>query len=453
MPYTGTSRSGDCHPAGRLILDPPNGVEVPTVVNEDGDGGIETEIRKGGTADIQAVSEAHVPYVWDGEEITEVTDVLRGNVTTRARVDVLDDNAGVYTPVHEGFVRSIGASGTVSDCARLLIGDFCEVFQAVGANYQYENPTVQSVLEDMRDDAVSATNLLDELPIRSPQFDTSGNLATGPEQTTGGPAPMPLMIDPTPIWRKFGILPEKESINSVEDFRPNRHNLTDVLDWLCEQVSARWYISPRPAGEGPVLVFDTRETYPTMEAGGLDEQTDATVLKNNALYQLSPAWRLKAKGKTDKSLIGRMNDSTSRTKYPIATVQHTELAKRVGDPPHPEPPQIEPSTKTIKATEKAVMKAFKDRLDGAAGGEMILLPTPISRPFTSITATPTCQGTSIVDFEPIEYEIEEVVHELKPPTPASPEGPRTIVRCGLPVDDEKIEIVESGMVDVSGSNE
>lgn len=444
-PYRGTSQSGDGNPTGRLILDPPAGVEVPTVVNDEGDGGIEVTTRKGGTADIQRVGEAHVPTQWAGEEITEVTDVLTGGKTTTARIDVLDEVTEEYSPVHFGFVRAIGASGTVMDAQRLIIADLCELLQSVGAFYQYDGASLNTVLADVTNDAKEATQLLDSLPFRTLGIKSDEEfLGNPPSETTFGP--FNLGFD--------SVATGQDEIVPSKTFRPNRHDLTDILDWVCEVKNARWWVEPLESGGGVELIVGREPNPTTFKATNLaDDSGDITILANNALYQLSPKWQIKAVGVTDKSILAGLNPNTSRSKYPYAVAQHTELAERIGDPPHPEPPQVNVDAKTVADSEKAARKALKEQIDSAAGGEMITLPASKVRPYHFVAALPACDGQLARQFDPITYEVEEVIHDLTPPTASNNTGERTLIRCGLPASDDYIEVVDSGMVDMKGNNQ
>jgi len=113
---------------------------------------------------------------------------------------------------------------------------------------------------------------------------------------------------------------------------------------------------------------------------------------------------------------------------------HTELAERAGK--NNAPPVVTSDAKSLEEVEQQAKNELKSRLDGASGGEMVALPAGSAFPYNTVTAQPVTCGSDVA-LNDVTYEVEEVIHEITPPSVGGEGGARTVLRCGIEVTPEK----------------
>jgi hypothetical protein len=452
MTFPGTSEDG-CTPNARVIID---GVEVPTVESNAHDvAAVETHIRKTGPAHINYTTDIHVPLTWGNEDVAGEIDAISGgdDPAVPATIELYDREQDTYGYVHHGFVRAGGGS-PVEGAARVQIGDYAELFENIPITATYKDTNVQTVTKDIKQRFLDGQPILDDIEFalklpndgetfvetEQPNVEAiTENLEQSMDAAQNLDVITVVSLGVDTAIRGIGQLFAKQR------FRRDRDTLADVLNWLCRAIDARWYIAPEPTTDGtPVVVLDQR--IQTRVFAGQNTSTTSnssipiTVVYNNALYQLSPITGLRVRGHSERSIVAGGSALVPSKKYPIATATYDPLIERLNGEITPK--EIRPDgITTVGGAEKKAKQALKDKLDSTTGGEMRLTPSPLTRPYSKLHVRPTCNRTAVEDIRPIELEAEEIIHSMSTTGDegGSP-GPRTVVRCGLWVDESKISI-------------
>ena len=462
----GTTDAG-CEPTARVVI---GDTEVPWVGDSEGNGGIETHMVKTGPADLTRFTDLHIPYEWGDDDVlgaVTTAEYLPEPTDTRTfgnapiRVDIkdhgqrsspasqsdtsdMDDVTGEYVTVHHGPIANSGSS-SVDGCFRLRVADWANYFESVNADREFANATVGTVVEYVLQQLAEHSNL-PEFSASAPSLDddvygskvvvADGTAAAEVDQLADDPEANAVVttlqyLPRQPQIRRFAsfvnttVFPLfRQTVATSKSFESHKHDLTDVLDWVAERTQTRWYVEP--SGNTPTIVFEEEPNRKHLTGVSLDSdasEDDVRLLENNALFQISPQHTLGVRGKKSSELF----DST--TTKPEVVVEHEILTRIAGRNPHPN--FMEVDTANLDETVNVAKSRLKKRIDGAAGGQMIATPAPRARPYATIEAQPSCSGRLMESYPSLTYEVEEVIHELTPPTPANVDGPRTKMRCGV----------------------
>jgi hypothetical protein len=440
-PFKGTSQIDGCTPAARIRI---AGTEIPCTE-------VEVDVRKTGPADINHVTTAKVPITWDGRSVADVIDGLSGgpNPTQLATVEVYDREDEQYAYVHHGWVRAAGGS-TDAGIARIRIGDFAELFQKVPITYSFKDPNLGSVIDVVQKRLLGGQAVIDDVQfaLQSVEDDTFVETEKPNQQAiienrreSRDPLGEPLKVIGLAVDSAIKF---STSLFANQSFRRDKDSLADVMNFLADTLDARWYVTPYPdETDTPIVVLDrsvqTRSFHGKQTAA---PGRELSIIKNNALFQLNPQYRLKVRGHSASSLgaLGS-GDKKYTDKFPTATATYEPLAERVGEVDG-EPPEIGADVTTTGEAKNVARKELKDRLDSSTGGEMRLTPSPLVTPYSKITARPVCGDTALNDVPPIEYEAEEVIHYIPSGGDDDGEVPRTVVRCGLFIDDDAFTVTD-----------
>lgn len=441
-PYKGTG--DECRSDARVHVE---GRQVP-YCND----GVETHVRKEGPAAITRETTVQLPIVWGERVVADAVNGLSGETPKRQQVavELLDPFEDAYVPIHHGYISAAGGHpdrGT----ARFRVSDFSHLLGEIPASVTFEeSATVRTVLDWVRDQLLDGQEVIDDLGMYEVAADdsllfTSEGFVDIDEKLDEIVPPNPATETALPTTGGIQIGAVEAFFSDTVSFSADRDTLTDVLDWLCNRLDARWYFLPQPPEEPPRLVVEKNPTsasfHDTDHVSPSTESRPVKILENNALYQLNPVHKLKARGRSP-SLTENIRNLPDATKdFPVVTVEYEPLAAQTEDD-YPAN-EIEVDASVHDDIESIARNELKDRLDGAAGGEMRLAPSPLLRPYAKVDAVPVCGSTALTDLPPVAYEAEEVIHYATTAhKDTDPPSPRTVVRCGLFVDESKIVVVD-----------
>jgi len=442
----GTGGSEDCQPPARVFI---GGTEVPVVGDGDGNGGLNVQMRKTGASDLTTTARFTVPYVWNDSDVVDRIGSLEDIAGLPVRIAVKDAATQQYVTVHSGPVATLGPSQSFNGGLRIRVNDYANVLGEVSANTQFKDRfTVKDVLN-----YVSSRAQEHELLATLPFTVKTDNQSFGfDEDVAGFVTERAARVAPTSAdardFVEFGLEATynflTNNVDTNKSFTPNKHTLVDVMDWLCGLLNARWFVR-----DGTLIIAD-KPTARSLAGIPLDATpTPGTVrlIENNALFQISPMNALTVNGATREKLsenadsieftVGPFTGVESKdfvTVYPSATVVHTELAERAGK--NNAPPVVTSDAKSLEEVEQQAKNELKSRLDGASGGEMVALPAGSAFPYNTVTAQPVTCGSDVA-LNDVTYEVEEVIHEITPPSVGGEGGARTVLRCGIEVTPEK----------------
>jgi len=442
----GTGRGTECRPPARVFI---GGTEVPVVGDGDGNGGLNVQMRKTGASDLTTTARFTVPYVWNDEDIIGSIGSIEEIAAPPVRVAVKDAATDQYVTVHNGPIATLGPSQSFNGGLRIRVNDYANVLGEVSANVQFTDRfTVKDVLEYVSSRA-QEHELLAALPFtvktdnRAFGFDEDvvgfvNERVRGPVIATDGDDSTLRRVVEASYNSLF------KNVDTNKSFTPNKHTLVDVMDWLCGLLNAQWFVR-----DGTLIIAD-KPTARSLTGVPLDETPsagDLRLIENNALFQISPMNALTVNGATreklseDSSAVEFSNAPFSGdqsreyvTVYPSATVVHTELAERAGK--NNAPPVVTSDAKSLDEVEQQAKSELKSRLDGASGGEMVALPAGSAFPYNTVTAQPVTCGSNVA-LNDVTYEVEEVIHEITPPSVGGEGGARTVLRCGIEVTPEE----------------
>lgn len=510
MTLESTSASG-CTPTARVFV---GNTEVPWVNNEDGDGGVETQMRKTGVAGITKFSDVHIPLVWGGDDV--INEISTPDLFSPpsgipslnnlpVRIDLYDTVTEQYVPIHQGPITATGTS-QLEGCFRIHVTDWANYLQTISADVTFSNPKVWNAFvyvstkakEDGRipplgtrvpnaNVKIFGRNEVDNYFGTEEESDSLGGYFNTDE--VGDIINMDGFVPDFSdgllgdgLFGGDGIQEERnESIFDTDEFddivniekiakdtaellfgnaddlgkslatrsfNEFEHSVTDVLDWICKLEEAQWYVDYDILRNKPFLTFDPTPSSALYETHSLnsDPNSGAIAISNNALFQLSPQHTIGVRGQanTDFQLPNSANGwNIQNQKKPQAVVEYEPLVDRVGYNPNPKYTEI--NTNDLAPTKKAAKSELKSLLDGASGGEIIAKPFAMADPFTRIRSKPTCSGRIARDVDSITYEVQEVIHDIATDTQRH-DGPKTIMRCGLHVDKEKMNIRDASVI-------
>lgn len=403
-------------------------------------------MRKDGPADITRETTVQIPIEWGGKSVAEAVNGLSGQTPKRqvATVEVIDPFSGEYVPVHSGHISAVGGHPD-QGAARVRVSDFAHLLGEIPASVTFEDTApVSTVLDYVKSAFLDGQEVADEWTIQV--WDEDAQAVSVSEehleesQTEGG-----LIVAGSTALRFLADV----AIDNTVSFGADRDTLADVLDWVAKGVGTRWYFLPQPPGEPPRLILERNPTTAAFHdvdhvKPRVDHSKQIKILENNALYQLNPPHKLRARGRTAGTLESIKRIELPSDEFFVTTAVYEPLEEQSADD-YP-PPEIEVDTITPEKTAAIARSELKDRLDSAAGGEMTLPPTPFLRPYARIDAVPVCAGHAPTDLPPVAYEAEEVIHYVTTgQQDTDPPSPRTVVRCGLYVDERKIETTTETM--------
>jgi hypothetical protein len=389
-----------------------------------------------------------------------------------ARIWFYDRDKDAYQIAHYGYVGGVGPA-TDDGEMKMWVYDPSDLLRAIQVSKSWGDPTLAQVAEFV----ISGTND-DGQPVGLENrtiFDNVGRYVVGEQnipvrkrddisevdaETLGAQnRVLVTAIGGTDaqlgdvIQDEFSILSDdegsitiesiRERLNAQKQFRINRHNMVDHVNWFTNLVDARWWFEP--SADGPVFFIDVtgyadndkgdheyaRRTFATEEVpdgavtnasgvytGSGDDTlyARADALDNDALFDIKPINTITVYGESTRSIkrLADFDGSHSpipRTEsYPFVKVTYPPLVDRANG--EYGPPAKETDDLTIAQARATAVNEFRQHLEEATEGEIILKGEPHILPWDHIIAVPICNDIYVdVDARPIRYEVNEVHHE------------------------------------------
>lgn len=464
---------------------------------------------KEGPSDLMRTGKVKVPGEWgdgDGNRrsiINEINgfDANNDEPYDECRIYFRDNEDGIYDIVHYGYIGGVGPA-TENGVFKFWVYDAADLMRGIQVSKQFDQPTIQQVLNfvlDGTDDNGRPVGLR-----KRSVFDNIQTTIAGPEEVaiqkadkrdtaiegvsfgdgigiefgdTGGgllSAAADLFDDAWDV-----ITEEGDDIlgGGIKNFRLNRHNMVDLMNWFADEVGGKWHFEP--SDEGPVLFFDnTAEENPEFEGTegeiarrlfaateipddaftpqGFEEPSDVPIyqrktifdevdqLENEALYDIKPFNTLYLYGESSTSLERQpQNTSYSTTggpgaytsKFPYVKVQYPPLVDRAGGYEYA-PSTIESDKTRLQNAKKEAVKEFRLHLEEETEGNIEVKGSPHLLPYDYYTSLPVCDDIfAAVDATPITYEINKVKHRR-----AAGERYTTELGVSLVLDEEQLEV-------------
>lgn len=428
-----------------------NGTRVPVT-------DVDIHMRKEGDLSSTRYAEGKIVSPWQGEDYIEAFDAVdeegQSSYDT-VRIEVRDASLNVFLTQFHGLVTGLGNSG----------GDLESewVFRAQGPGQLLSRIPVakkftsdgsglspQTVLNYITDklseklpyDVSSRLNLSvpegnDEFTVEEDDGDIIDNAI---DAITSDTSVSDTSLLPGPANTAVG----NENREVIKSFVPNRHTLTDMVDWFQNKYNVRTWMVPTQSGATLVAVrYPHRNTH---KAHYLDDGGLLKIQNNDALSELRPINTMVGKGDAKRSRrsadIYEVKDDPEG-EYAYAKVRHKALYDRSGGT------ELASTDAEIDAYDKQTVIAetkqrLKTEIDQASGGDMQTLPSAIVHPYDLLKAKPSCDGNSATDVPAVAYEIHRVHHEIragKPSFTSLDVGIRTAIAKDL-------EVVEEGWKEI-----
>lgn len=370
---------------------------------------VETEMSLDGVANKNIYADVTFPTTWRNEDIIGGISAF-GDVSTpysQANVYYQDPNMDTWALVLDGYVRSVGGTNT-SGTARLIIGGWEQFFSAIPFSGSYDDPTISTIISDVTSTFAEQTPIsLSTAGVSEGQTVDSGVPDGHPVHTViGGGAAITYEAA-----SYLGIIEQnensitEEALQLTKHFKKNRNTLKDVMEWLCEQIDARWYVDT--TGDGPVLVLDQENNSKhffdaTLGAPGV------RVIENDAIQEIVPVNSIRVKGKSATSIMGVNIKELPSNEYPMAEAEYDPLVERANG--NLKQPIVEKDTITVDATKQAAKKELRNKIQGAVNGDIKAWGKPDIEPLDRFTGVPVCSEHHVGSTDPIEYEVQSVQH-------------------------------------------
>jgi hypothetical protein len=408
---------------------------------------VEVTESKNGPADVNRTAEVHFPSEWQGKSvIDEVQSYQESSEYDLARV--FFNARGGWHIKHYGYVGSVGPAPQ-HGVSRMMVYDPADLMRSIQVTTTFDDPGVGTVLNFVVNDGeygMKNRTVFDNIGVKvmgPDDFDTEegaegffedliSGLVGGLFGITAGQK-----IGGDPIELADAVQSIVEKLEVTEDvaegiagafgmgsvnYQKNRHNLTDVMDWVLESAGGKWEFKPLP--NGTVLLFDVagpsqklyRERFADAEAGG-----SIDVLENDALYDIKPFNKLIYYGKEASSLQALTNKPgvlfgqppPDTDQFPVVSVTNTKLLERAGGYEYA-PEIIEGDKSRLKNAERAATKKFREMYEGASQGNIVTRGKVQMSPYDFLSAIPVCNDTyQNANAPPLDYEIMNARHKKK----------------------------------------
>lgn len=383
--------------------------------------GVELHARKGGVMDINRVADVYFPreaYGINWMDVIGADNTGQQMVAKPVEIYLRDPLDDALVLAHRGYLQSIGAGTETSNEMRMRVGSVTDFLSHIPASNTFSITRVTDVLGYVASTLEDSQPVFDNITVEAPSTEFTAADSTG--SVEGG----------------HSI--EKRGMDSRRDmktkrFKSNRDVLADVVRWLMQKLGI--YVWFEPKYEGGIALVASQEPpsgyyQQRVDGGGL------TLLENNALYEIRPVNRLQLRGSvgTNINIAGR-TINVPGDKYPYVTVEHTPMVERAGGSIM--------AKDGVNTTGKANLsrqakRQLKSMLDKAGGGSMQAALKPQIRPYTKISARPTMSANPDTDVQPLDYEVEKLVHKVS----ADASVPKTEMMVSMWVDPDDINVVD-----------
>lgn len=453
---------------------------------------VETRVNKDGPADLVTTSRVDLPVTWgktpNAEEKIPIYDYVgaakRGSedekqtVFDLARVYYWNQYTEEYSIEQFGYVSSIGPSNE-NGAFRFYIYDAADLMVNISVTKTYDSPTAESVVNFVAYDGEYGLQSNSPIPIRE-----VSSTAAGEEAEVDGA--YETMAADTAGWlnenvpvRKFQqgedslLNPFREFVDDALDdygilsgghkhFRRSRHTLADVMDWLTDEIGGAWYFEPTATGVVLMVNNGGTDDFKIARSAYYDGQFDpegldyimgfnpvsVDVVHNSSLEDLKPINHLELNGESADSFLGVNTDRTilggplgaprgHTKKYPHIEVTYPPLLDRTGgNKLGPKP--IESGKTTLAEARKQAVKEFKKAHEDNTDGSIEIRALPSIRPYDYIAAVPVCNDTFDAEMNPIQYEVNSVIHQVN-----GEDAYKTKLGVSIALNEDELEVSDS----------
>ncbi|NLV06438.1 hypothetical protein GOC83_09890 [Haloarcula rubripromontorii] len=377
-------------------------------------------------------------------ETVTPTEVMRYARTVDIQLGSLNVD-GTFTDeqtIFRGYISARGSGEETINTGHVELQDPSRFLSTIEAGHHFLNPDFETILQ----------YVIDEFVDGQPYFDTVSLEGEALER---------------PVVPQYSLTRDNENHPTHKKFNSNRDTLRDVIDWVITKGNVRLWFEPGDVTDlelhverNPKRQFDATGGYvdggsassersSDSESDAVGEGDDSPIdpnlwtLKNNALYEMRPfntlilrgvdGIRKRLGGAFGPEVLVAHGDGT----YPEARAFYPPLVERSGG----RITATEPSNaRTVGAVEREAKSMLKEMLDSVSGGTIHTALAPSVRPFDTVLATPTCNGRSAIDIDPIEYEVQRTAHTYNVDADGELEVPHTELSVSLHVNPSKIEV-------------
>jgi len=420
---------------------------------------VETRVNKDGPADLVTTSRVDLPVTWgktpNAEEKIPIYDYVGAAKKEEsdqvefdlARVYFWNQYREEYSIEQFGYVASVGPSNE-NGAFRFYIYDAADLMVNISVTKTYDSPTAESVVNFVSYDEEYGLEANTPIPVRDVSSTASGEEAEvdGAYETMAADT-AGWLNENVPILKfqqgEGSLLnPFREFVDDAlhtgghKHFRRNRHTLVDVMDWLTDEIGGAWYFEPTATGVVLMVNNGTTDDFKIARSAYYDGQFDpegldyimgfnpapVDVVHNSSLEDLKPINHLELNGESADSFLGVNTDRTilggplgaprgHTNKYPHIEVTYPPLLDRTGgNKLGPKP--IESGKQTLAEARKQAVKEFKKSHEDNTDGSIEIRALPPIRPYDYIAAVPVCNDTFDAEMNPIQYEVNSVIHQV-----------------------------------------
>jgi len=321
---------------------------------------------------------------------------------------------------------------------RFFVYDPSDLLQNIPVTKSYDAPTAQTVLNfavrEIRDADFFSYNGYSTTVEGDEIVDIDGSLETLTDNTRGWVTEnVPIIeLDQTENVPTVGL-----NTGGKKHFTRNRHTVVHVLEWLTDEIGGAWYFVPEDDGVRLVVNNGTENTDGVASSSYYDgnfeppeydylegfNHASIDVLQNSSLEDLKPINYLELLGESADSFLGVNTENfiegffgapTGHTdKYPYVQIEYPPLLERTGDL-RVGPRRVESGKGTLGEARQEAINKFKEAHEDSTSGSIVLRGTPPIRPYDYMSAVPVCNDTYDADMDPIQYEVNTVVHHSDP---------------------------------------
>lgn len=431
----------------------------------------ETRVNKDGPADVTFTTRVNVPATWgtsargDGKaqiyNYVGATNKEDGGSFDTARVYYWNQYIEEYQIQQFGYVASVGPSAE-SGVFKFYIYDAADMMENISVTKTYDSPSANAVVNFVAFDDDYGVEENVPVPIQNISFSSEvdiesieGTIESFQKTAIGflGSKRAVLMYNPV-IDAVDEDLREDyyETFDDVlgsggkKHFEKNRHTLVDVMEWLTDEIGGSWWFEP--TDNGVILVVNSGEDndFSIPRNSFYDGQTEiddleytqgynseaVDVTHNTSLEDIKPINYLELKGETADSFlstgfstdrltnigfgddeVGPFGGPRGQTDaFPYVEVEYPPLLERTsGRKLGPNP--VESSATILSEAEQEAVQKFKAYHEDNTDGEIHVKALPTIRPYDYMAAVPVCNNTFDADMNPIQYEVNSVVHSVK----------------------------------------
>lgn len=369
---------------------------------------VETQMSMDGIADRNIYADVTFPTTWRNEDILSQIDGF-GDVSTpysQAKVFYQDSMIGTWALVLDGYVRSVGGTDT-SGTARFIVGGWEQFFSAIPFSGSYDDPTISTILSDVTSTFAEHT----PVSLSTTGVDEGEQVGESTDDTFISNTAISNTAITYEVFQRVGAIDqnkgsfEDELLQLNKHFKKNRHTLKDVMEFLCEQINARWYVDTD--GSNPVLVLDKDNNSKHFYDASIGSP-GIRVVENDAIQEIVPVNSVRVNGKSATSIMGIDIKELPSNEYPTAEATYDPLVERSGG--QLKQPIVEKDTITVDATEEAAQKELTKSIQGAVNGDILVWGKPDVEPLDRFTGVPVCGEHHIGSTEPIDYEVQSIQH-------------------------------------------